>query len=241
MVQKVFYLATIVMLIFILFLSSSVFSSDLYEKKREEMIKYDIEARGIKDKKVLSAMLKVKRHLFVDPSLMEKAYNDHPLPIGEGQTISQPYIVALMTEVLSLKGDERVLEIGTGSGYQAAILAEIVKEVYTIEVNKNIYEMASKRLKELGYKNIKTKYGDGYQGWSEYAPFDAIMVTAAARHIPSPLIEQLREGGRLVIPLGSTIFHQNLTLITKEKGRIITKEICGVRFVPMIGEAQKKK
>ncbi|MCX8111375.1 MAG: protein-L-isoaspartate(D-aspartate) O-methyltransferase [Syntrophorhabdaceae bacterium] len=226
---------------FISIMPSYTISSDVYEKKRQEMVRHDIEARGIKDKKVLSAMLKVKRHLFVDPSLMDKAYNDHPLPIGEGQTISQPYIVALMTEALSLKGNEKVLEIGTGSGYQAAILAEIVKEVYTIEVNKNIYEMASRRLKELGYENIKVKLGDGYQGWKEYAPFDAIMVTAAARHIPPPLIEQLQEGGRLVIPVGNTLFYQNLTLVRKEKGKIITKDICGVRFVPMIGDAQKKK
>lgn len=213
--------------------------SDIYDRKREEMVKYDIEARGIKDKKVLEAMLKVKRHLFVDPALMDKAYNDHPLPIGEGQTISQPYIVALMTEALSLKGDERVLEIGTGSGYQAAVLAEIVKEVYTIEINKNLYEMASKRLKALGYKNIKVKLGDGYRGWIEYAPFDAIMITAAAKRVPTPLLEQLKDGGRLILPLGNTLFHQDLVLIRKEKGKYIRKEICPVRFVPMTGEVQK--
>ena len=218
---------------------SQAISGEVYDKKREEMVRYDIEARGIKDKKVLSAMLKVKRHLFVDSSLMDKAYNDHPLPIGEGQTISQPYIVALMTEALALQDDERVLEIGTGSGYQAAILAEIVKEVYTIEINKKIYEMASNRLREMGYKNIKVKYGDGYQGWKEYAPFDAIMVTAAAKKIPSPLLEQLKDGGRLIIPLGDTLFYQNLTLIRKEKGKLITKKICPVRFVPMTGEVQK--
>lgn len=233
---KVFFLIIVLILLLAPFYAVP---SDIYEKKRQDMVKYDIEARGIKDKKVLAAMLKVKRHLFVDPSLMDKAYNDHPLPIGEGQTISQPYIVALMTEALSLKGDERVLEIGTGSGYQAVILAEIVKEVYTIEINKNLYEMASKRLKELGYKNIKVKLGDGYQGWAEYAPFDAIMVTAAAKRIPEPLLEQLKEGGRLIIPLGSTLFHQELTLIRKEKGKFIKKEICGVRFVPMTGEVQK--
>jgi len=232
---------SIIIIASIFFMSSHVLSSDLYEKKREEMVRYDIEARGIKDKKVLNAMLKVKRHLFVDTSLMDKAYNDHPLPIGEGQTISQPYIVALMTEAASLKGSERVLEIGTGSGYQAAILAEIVKEVYTIEINRKIYEMASRRLDEMGYKNIKVRHGDGYQGWKEYAPFDVIMVTAAAKHIPPPLLEQLKEGGRLIIPLGNTLFHQNLTVVRKEKGRAIISEICGVRFVPMTGEAQKKK
>ncbi|MBP9561033.1 MAG: protein-L-isoaspartate(D-aspartate) O-methyltransferase, partial [Syntrophorhabdaceae bacterium] len=196
-------------------ISPDVFSSDIYEKKREEMVKYDIEARGIRDRRVINAMLKVKRHLFVEPSLMDKAYDDHPLPIGEGQTISQPFIVALMTEALGLKGDEKVLEIGTGSGYQAAVLAEIAKEVYTIEVNKNIYDMASRRLKELGYDNIKVRHGDGYVGWKDYAPFDAIIVTAAARHIPPPLLEQLKDGGRLVIPLGSTPFLQSLTLVRK--------------------------
>ncbi|MCX7965027.1 MAG: protein-L-isoaspartate(D-aspartate) O-methyltransferase [Syntrophorhabdaceae bacterium] len=238
-----FIMKKILILIFICFsivlIYSYAISNDTFDKKREEMVRRDIEARGIKDRKVLNAMLKVKRHLFVDPSLIDKAYNDHPLPIGEGQTISQPYIVALMTESLELKGDERVLEIGTGSGYQAAILAEIVKEVYTIEINKKIYEMAFKRLKDLGYKNIKVKLGDGYQGWVEYAPFDAIMVTAAAKRIPPPLLEQLKEGGRLIIPLGDTLLYQHLTLIKKEKGKYIKKHICDVRFVPMTGEVQK--
>jgi len=232
-------ISTTIIFPIVLLICTQAMSGDIYDKKREEMVRYDIEARGIKDKKVMSAMLKVKRHLFVDPSLMDKAYNDYPLPIGEGQTISQPYIVALMTEALALKGDERVLEIGTGSGYQAAILAEIVKEVYTIEINKKLYELASNRLKEMGYKNIKVKYGDGYQGWKEYAPFDAIMVTAAAKKIPVPLIEQLKDGGRLIIPLGNTLFYQNLTLINKEKGKYTSKKICPVRFVPMTGEAQK--
>lgn len=241
MIHNRLALISAVALIFFMSISPDVFSSDIYEKKREEMVKYNIEARGIRDRRVINAMLKVKRHLFVEPSLMDKAYNDHPLPIGEGQTISQPFIVALMTEALGLKGDEKVLEIGTGSGYQAAVLAEIAKEVYTIEVNKNIYDMASRRLKELGYDNIKVRHGDGYVGWKDYAPFDAIIVTAAARHIPPPLLEQLKDGGRLVIPLSSTPFLQSLTLVRKEKGRITMKDICGVRFVPMIGEAQKKK
>jgi protein-L-isoaspartate(D-aspartate) O-methyltransferase len=215
-------------------------SADTFEKKRQEMVEKDIKARGIKDKKVLDAMLKVQRHLFVDEAQINKAYNDHPLPIGEGQTISQPYIVALMTEAVALTGDEKVLEIGTGSGYQAAILGEIVKEVYTIEIKKELADQARERLKRLGYKNITVKYGDGFFGWKEYAPFDVIMVTAAGDRIPPPLLEQLKEGGRLIMPVGSTFLHQNLTLVKKEKGKNIVKKLGGVVFVPMTGEEQKR-
>ncbi len=210
------------------------------EKRRITMVARDIKARGIKDPRVLKAMEKVKRHLFVDEKQRDKAYNDHPLPIGEGQTISQPYVVALMTEAVGLKGNEKVLEIGTGSGYQAAILAEIVKNVYTIEIKKGLYEQAQERLQKLGYNNIQVKHGDGYFGWESEAPFDVIMVTASANHIPPPLIGQLKEGGRLIIPLGSTVFHQSLALVKKEKGRPLITELGGVVFVPMTGEAQKK-
>jgi protein-L-isoaspartate(D-aspartate) O-methyltransferase len=215
-------------------------SSDTFEKRRVEMVEKDIQGRGVKDQRVLNSMLTVQRHLFVDESQQNKAYNDHPLPIGESQTISQPYVVALMTEAVDIKGNERVLEIGTGSGYQAAILAEIVKEVFTIEIKKGLYEMVQARLQRLGYKNIKVKHGDGYFGWESYAPFDVIMVTASANHIPPPLIAQLKEGGRLIIPLGSTVFYQNLTLVKKEKGKHTIKELGGVAFVPMTGQAQKK-
>jgi protein-L-isoaspartate(D-aspartate) O-methyltransferase len=204
------------------------------------MVEQDIKARGIKDPKVLQAMGSVPRQYFVDLSQADKAYNDHPLPIGEGQTISQPYVVALMTEALGLKGHERVLEIGTGSAYQAAILATIVKEVYTIEIRKRLYEMSRERLAKLGYKNVSVRHGDGYFGWQEMAPFDAIIVTASANHIPPPLLAQLKEGGRLILPLGSTVFHQNLTLVTREKGVNRIVELGGVAFVPMMGEAQKK-
>lgn len=204
------------------------------------MVERDIRARGIKDSRVLAAMLKVQRHLFVDPSQTAKAYNDHPLPIGEGQTISQPYVVALMTEAVGLKGHERVLEIGTGSGYQAAILGETVKEVFTIEIKKGLTDMAQERLKRLGYRNIRVRNGDGYFGWEDYAPFDVIMITASANHIPPPLLDQLKEGGRLIIPLGSTVFFQNLTLVIKEKGKFSLRELGGVAFVPMTGEVQKK-
>ena len=203
------------------------------------MVKEQLISRGIKDKKVLDAMLKIHRHRFVDESLRDKAYNDHPLPIGEGQTISQPYVVALMTEALKLKPDDRLLEIGTGSGYQAAVLAEIVKEVYTIEIRKNLADKAEKLLNELGYKNIKVKYADGYFGWTEYLPFDAIIVTASANHIPLPLIKQLKEGGKLIIPLGSTLYYQTLMLATKKGGELEVEQMGGVAFVPMIGEAQK--
>jgi len=204
------------------------------------MVEQNIKTRGVRDPRVLSAMQKVKRHLFVDDKQLDKAYNDHPLPIGEGQTISQPYVVALMTEAAGLKGNEKVLEIGTGSGYQAAILAEIVKSVFTIEIKKGLYEQARERLQKLGYSNVQVRYGDGYFGWESEAPFDIIMVTASANHIPPPLISQLKEGGRLIIPLGSTVFHQNLTLVRKEKGKPLVTELGGVVFVPMTGEAQKK-
>jgi protein-L-isoaspartate(D-aspartate) O-methyltransferase len=167
------------------------------------------------------------------------AYEDSPLPIGENQTISQPYIVALMTELLGLKGGEKVLEIGTGSGYQAAVLAEIAKEVYTIEIIKYLADSADERLHRLGYKNVTVKYGDGYQGWEEHAPFDGIIVTAAPDHIPQPLVDQLKIGGRMVIPVGDTF--QELKLIVKKDKNITEKNIVPVRFVPMTGEAQQKK
>ena len=216
-------------------------AGDSFEEKRQTMVKWDLKGRGIKDPKVLEAMGKIPRHLFVEESLIGEAYGDHPLPIGEGQTISQPYVVALMTEAVQLKPTDRVLEIGTGSGYQAAVLAEIVKEVYTIEIRKPLAETASKRLTQLGYKNVKVKYADGYFGWEEAAPFDAILITAATNHIPPPLLQQLKEGGRLILPLGSTTFHQTLTLITKEKGELNVQEMGGVIFVPLVGEVEKKR
>lgn len=215
-------------------------ADDPYKAKRQRMLERDIKGRGIKDSKVLEVMGRIPRHLYVDERLKEKAYNDHPLPIDEGQTISQPYVVALMTEALRLKPGDRVLEIGTGSGYHAAVLAEIVKEVYTIEIRKGLAEKAEKRLRDLGYKNIKVKYADGYFGWEEHAPFDAIIITAAANHIPPPLIKQMKEGGRLIIPLGSTAYYQMLTLAEKKKDELEIEQITSVAFVPMVGEAQKK-
>jgi protein-L-isoaspartate(D-aspartate) O-methyltransferase len=208
---------------------------DQFYNQRITMVERDIKGRGISDKRVLNAVRKVKRHLFVPPSERSAAYADYPLPIGEGQTISQPYMVALMTEELRLKEGERVLEIGTGSGYQAAVLAEMGMDVRTLEIRKRLADSAQKRLQELGYRNVKVKYGDGYFGWQEEGPFDAIMVTAAANHIPPPLLKQLREGGRLIIPLGSTTYYQTLTLVTKVKGELNVRHITGVSFVPMVG------
>jgi len=215
----------------LIFLSGWTEDESQFTKPCEEMIRNQIEARGVKDKAVLEAMHKVKRHLFVPESLKRLAYEDMPLPIGERQTISQPYIVALMTELLRLTGKEKVLEIGTGSGYQAAILAELAAYVYTIEILPNLAKRAERLLKELGYKNILVKCGDGYLGWEEYAPFDAIIVTCAPGEIPPLLIEQLAEGGRMAIPVGQT--YQELMLVEKQGGNIETKSIIPVRFVPM--------
>lgn len=235
-------LFTILLLLLILLTPfHPLLAGDPFEEKRQTMVERDLKRRGIKDPRVLEAMGRVFRHLFVGESQREQAYGDYPLPIAEGQTISQPYVVALMTEAVTLKPTDRVLEIGTGSGYQAAVLAEIVKEVYTIEIRKPLAETASKRLTQLGYKNVRTKYGDGYFGWEEVAPFDAILITAATNHIPPPLLQQLNEGGRLILPLGSTTFHQTLTLITKEKGELRVQEMGGVIFVPLVGEGEKKR
>jgi protein-L-isoaspartate(D-aspartate) O-methyltransferase len=214
-------------------------AEDKYVHDRQRMVEQDIKGRGVKDRKVLGVMLKVPRHLFVDEHLRGRAYADHPLPIGEGQTISQPYVVALMTEALRLKPADRVLEIGTGSGYQAAVLGELVKEVYTIEIRKSLTDAAAERLKGLGYKTIRVKYDDGYFGWQEHAPFDAIIITAAANHIPPPLIKQLKEGGRLILPLASTVYYQTLTLATKRKGELDVEQLSAVAFVPMVGEMEK--
>jgi protein-L-isoaspartate(D-aspartate) O-methyltransferase len=210
-----------------------------FKAMHEKMVEIQIKARGVKDPLVLSALRKVERHRFVPEEYLNSAYSDQPLPIGEGQTISQPYIVALMTELLELKGDEKVLEIGTGSGYQAAILAELAKEVYSIEIIGSLASSADKRLRQLGYQNIHVKAGDGYLGWPEVAPFDAIIVTAAPDHIPKPLIDQLKEGGRMVVPVGT--YTQELKKIIKRSGKIETTDVIPVVFVPMTGEGVKGK
>ncbi len=213
-------------------------SEDEYYQERKKMVETQIEARGIKDKDVLQAMLRVKRHLFVPQKEQYLAYTDEPLPIGENQTISQPYIVALMTELLELKGTEKVLEIGTGSGYQAAILGELAKEVYTIEILQPLAERAGILINELGYKNIHIKCGDGYLGWPEFAPFDAIIVTCAPDEIPKALLEQLSEGGKMVIPVGT--YYQKLQLIKKTGDRHAVEDIIPVMFVPMIRGGDEK-
>jgi protein-L-isoaspartate(D-aspartate) O-methyltransferase len=202
-----------------------------FSKLREEMVRTQIEARGIKDKRLLKAMRKVPRHKFVPWLYRKFAYEDTPLPIGERQTISQPYIVALMTELLDLTGEEKVLEIGTGSGYQAAILAELAAEVYTIEIFPSLAQSAGERLEELGYRNIEVKCGDGYLGWEEHAPFDVIIVTCAPEEIPKKLVEQLAHGGKMVIPVGSA--YQELKLIEKRNDEIKVRDVIPVRFVPM--------
>jgi len=212
---------------------------DTRAMEREMMVKTQIEARGVENPLVLEAMRKVERHQFVSEQYVSYAYIDDPLPIGEGQTISQPYIVAFMTELLHIdKNTSRVLEIGTGSGYQSAILAEITKEVYTIEIIPALAETAEKTLKKLGYKNIFVRCGDGYQGWREYAPFDAIIITAAPPKIPEPLLEQLKIGGRMVLPLGDA--YQELIIVIKTKSGFTKETSIPVRFVPMTGEVRKK-
>jgi len=203
------------------------------------MVQHQIIARGIKDKNVISAMLQVKRHLFVPEKYQQLAYCDHPLPIGEDQTISQPYIVALMTEQLALKGDEKVLEIGTGSGYQAAILSLLASEVYTIEIIPSLVASSTERLKGLGYKNVQVKCGDGFLGWPEFAPFDAIIITCAPPEVPKPLLAQLAEGGRLIVPLGENF--QMLTLFQKDNGELKKTEITPVIFVPMKGIIEEER
>ena len=200
-------------------------------EKREEMITRQLKARGISSEKILAAFRKVKREMFLPLVLHEKAYEDHPLPIGFDQTISQPYIVAIMTESLELNQGDRVLEVGTGSGYQTAILAELVGEVYTVEIISELFEAAKLRLNALGYRNVHMRHADGRNGWVDAAPFDKIIVTAGTEQIPDPLVAQLKEGGKMIIPLGYG--DQDLVLGRKEKGVLITKQLIPVRFVPL--------
>ncbi len=213
--------------------------TDRYEKVRQRMVREQIIARGIKDQQVIQAMLNVKRHLFVPKNYERMAYEDRPLAIGEGQTISQPYIVALMTETLDLKKNMKVLEIGTGSGYQAAILAEIVDEVYTIEIIESLGTKAKNLIESINYKNVYFKIGDGYKGWDEHAPYDAIIVTCAPANVPKPLEEQLKEGGKMIIPLGGSIT-QELVLLEKVNGKLEKRVVAPVRFVPMVRNDGKR-
>lgn len=206
------------------------------EKKRGQMVETQIAGRGIRDPRVLAAMRRIPRHLFVPPAEVASAYDDRPLPIGSEQTISQPYVVAFMTEQLRLTGKETVLEIGTGSGYQTAILAELAAKVYSIEIRPELARAAAERLKGLGIRNVEVRAADGYRGWPEEAPFDGILVTAAPERVPPPLLEQLAPTGRMVIPVGA--FYQELKVIERQGGGYTEKSVLPVRFVPFVGEAE---
>lgn len=206
----------------------------VFARARAQMVERQLRGRDIRDPAVLRAMGTVPRHRFVGAALAHDAYSDRALPIEEGQTISQPYIVALMTQLLALRGNERVLEVGTGSGYQAAVLAEIVKDVYTIEILPGLATSAAARLRALGYAGVHVRTGDGYQGWPEAAPFDGIVVTAGATHIPEPLVAQLAEGGVLVIPVGELAATQELLQGRKTRGKLVTRVVAPVRFVPLV-------
>jgi len=219
-------------LILLLFLALGIQAQNNYNEAREKMVNSQIKARGIRGSLTLTAMRTVPRHKFVPKKQIGNAYLDSPLPIGHGQTISQPYIVAFMTEIIKPTKDFRVLEIGTGSGYQAAVLARIVDSVYSIEIIEPLFIQSKKRLKDLNYNNILVKNADGYHGWIEKGPFDAIVVTAAAEFVPPPLIEQLKDGGRMIIPIGTPFTTQQLLLVEKKKGKIKTKNLMFVRFVP---------
>jgi protein-L-isoaspartate(D-aspartate) O-methyltransferase len=210
-------------------------ATDPFASLRGQMVETQIKRRGVHDARVLAAMRKVPRHEFVLKGDERQAYGDHPLPIGFGQTISQPYIVAYMCELAGLDRSSRVLEVGTGSAYHASVMAQIAAHVYSIEIVPELAARARKRVERLGYDNISTRNADGYYGWPEAAPFDAIIVTAAADHIPPPLIKQLREGGRMVIPLGHAFFVQKLVLVEKIEGQVRSRDMLPVRFVPLTG------
>ena len=244
---KILVMMNPIILINIFFLFSFAIFQDIttpvqefnYHEQRMEMVNKQIVNRGISDPEVIAAMKSVERHEFVPADKAKYAYQDSPLPIGMGQTISQPYIVALMTDLLDLKANEKILEVGTGSGYQAAVLAEICKNVYSIEVIPELAARAKKTLQKLNYHNVHLRTGDGYKGWKEAAPFDAIIVTAAPTHIPEPLKAQLAENGRMVIPVGGK-YTQELVLIEKKNGKLRKKDVIPVRFVPMIDDEGEK-
>jgi protein-L-isoaspartate(D-aspartate) O-methyltransferase len=223
--------------LFILFCSADLKNArEDTAEQRKEMVRVQLERRGISDERVLQAMREVPRHLFIDEKYRHLAYTDHPLPIDAEQTISQPYIVGLMTEIVEIEDGDKVLEIGTGSGYQAAVLAHLTDEVYSVEIIKELAEKADRTLKQLGYTQVRIKWGDGNLGWAENAPYDAVLVTCASKEVPPALFKQLREGGKMVIPIGNPSSFQILTLIEKRQGKRVEKEILGVRFVPMTGK-----
>ena len=220
--------------------STQVLEPDSLRDARELMVRTQIQARGIEDERVLQSLREVPRHLFIEESRWSMAYSDTPLPTSNGQTISQPYIVALMTELLETSANHTVLEIGTGSGYQAAVLSGLVEHVYTIEIIPDLGRSAEQALNRLGYENISVRIGDGYQGWPEYAPFDRIIVTAAPEEIPQALVDQLKPGGRMVLPVGSQVSYQELMVLEKdEAGNVTTRNTIPVRFVPMVRETDR--
>ena len=229
-----------IFIVWIIFGLISSADAEQYDQERQLMVEKQIIQRGVVDPQLLDAMLKVPRHLFVPENLTSSAYSNMPLPIGYGQTISQPYIVALMTESLQLKKGLKVLEVGTGSGYQAAVLAEIGCVVFSVEVIKILADTAQERLNRLGYPEISVRWGDGYFGWEEEAPFDSIIVTCAIDHVPPPLIEQLKEGGKMVIPVGPPYSLQTLWLFIKENGQLTSENLGGVIFVPLLREVREE-
>jgi len=229
-----------IFIVWIIFGLISSADAEQYDQERQLMVEKQIIQRGVVDPQLLDAMLKVPRHLFVPENLTSSAYSDMPLPIGYGQTISQPYIVALMTESLQLKKGFKVLEVGTGSGYQAAVLAEIGCVVFSVEVIKILADTAQERLNRLGYPEISVRWGDGYFGWEEEAPFDSIIVTCAIDHVPPPLIEQLKEGGKMVIPVGPPYSLQTLWLFIKENGQLTSENLGGAIFVPLLREVREE-
>ncbi len=237
MLSRIFFRFCLILVLFPVL--SCAQTGDSFQALRNHMVKNQIEARGISDKKVIEAFRNVERHRFVLPEFIRYAYSDSPLPIDEGQTISQPYIVAYMTEILNLKRTDKVLEIGTGSGYQAAILAELCDSVFTIEIFEKLAQKAGRVFEELGYDNIHAKTGDGYMGWQEFAPFDAVIVTCSPTKVPEPLKEQLAEGGRMIIPVGESPV-QNLVLLKKRKGKLRQENVLPVRFVPMVDSEGEK-
>lgn len=214
-------------------------STDFYAAARNKMVERHLAERGIKDKRVLEAFRTVPRHRFLPPDTRRLAYEDESIPIGEGQTITPPFDVAFMTEVLAPKPTDRIYEVGTGSGYQAAILSQLVRDVYSVEIHKPLSERATKLLRELGYKNVHTRAGDGYAGWPEAAPFDGVIVTCAPQNVPQPLVDQLKEGGRMVIPLGDR-FNQTVWLMVKKDGKLEGRPLRPTLFVPMTGKAQQE-
>lgn len=231
----------IVVVLLVFLMPNFMLGQEDYVARRKQMVETQIQARGIDNLATLHAMLNVPRHLFVPEKAKPFAYYDHPLAIGNGQTISQPYIVAFMTQALRLKSDHKVLEVGTGSGYQAAVLAKIVDSVYTIEIVEELAQSAAERLRQLNYSNVTIRSGDGYNGWPNKAPFDAIMVTAGAEYIPQPLIDQLRVGGRMIIPVGPHNKVRQLVLVSKKKNKIVKKNVMAVRFVPFTREWPQKQ